>query len=42
MSVGSVFELLVIALLAVAYVSHVPVKAVIMGKQRFRNTRFNI
>ena len=42
MSVKSVFELLVIALLAVAYVSHVPVTAVIVGKQRFRNTRFNI
>lgn len=42
MSVKSVFELLVIALLAVAYVSHVPATAVIVGKQRFRNTRFNI
>lgn len=34
--------MVVIALLAVAYMSHVPVMAVIVRKQRVRNTHFNI
>lgn len=42
MSVRSVFELLVIALLAVAYLSHVPAMTLLARKQGFRNTRFNI
>ena len=42
MSAKSVFELLVIALLAIAYLSHIPVMTLLARKQRFRNTRFNI
>ena len=42
LSIKSVFELLVITLLAIAYLSHIPVMAVLAGQQGFRNTRFNI
>lgn len=42
MSAKSVFELLVIALLAIAFLSHIPVMTLLARKQGFRNPRFNI
>ena len=42
MSVKSVFELLLIAVFFIIYVSHAPIMVAIAGKRGFRDTRLNI
>ncbi len=42
MSVKSIFELLLIVLFFIIYLSHAPIMAAIAGKRGFRDTRLNI
>ena len=42
MSVKSVFELLLIAVFFIIYLSHAPIMVAIAGKRGFRDTRLNI